>query len=177
MTKTIQAILKHILTDGTKTCDEDSFKVNYQSMIQPPSNWNQNEIEKLLNVSLPPDLIQLWQLAGEIRICEDIDAGQWGLILWSPDDVISKHQAETKGRITDDIDFQYHLIIGEFLGDLDLITLHCNPQENTWGNVIVADLFQNKDEWSTVAKSLSEFLALFIEAPLQKYWENNHDQS
>jgi hypothetical protein len=100
---------------------------------------------------------------------EDRNYGQWGLILYEP------QEAETvtaKFRIQRARDFaEGDLVIGEFLGDSDLLVIRCDPQERDYGRVMVALPLDPRSDWYSVAGNLEAFLEEYERAEGAKFWE------
>ena len=143
-----------------------------RSFILPKLLWSIKAIETTLSITLHSDIKQLWNETSGLLLFYDTTYGQWGLIIWSPDQAIIRHQryiTETYAAIHD---FQIgDCIIGEFFGDTDLLIVRCDPTKPDFGTVIVTSLIDSRDNWSRVASSLTEFLTKFITHYGQKYWE------
>jgi hypothetical protein len=60
--------------------------------VLPPQPWDKKIIESSLSITLPLTIINLWNQTSELRLFKDISYGQWGLILWSPTQVISEQE-------------------------------------------------------------------------------------
>ena len=89
----------------------------YRCEVKPSIQWNREALEKKLKITLPSELIQLWHHASGLRLHVDVNYGQWGLIIWSPDEVIARHPETIKPR-----PLEYRegdLVIGEYRGDPD----------------------------------------------------------
>ena len=116
---------------------------------------------------LPP---QPWDKTSELHLFEDLNYGQWGLIVWSPDRVITEQEKQIAQR---EEDFRPgDLIIGEFLGDAELLVLRCDATSPDFGNVLIAVPLDSREEWYLAANSLESFLSQFIAAKGDKFWEN-----
>lgn len=85
----------------------------------------------------PRPLAEFWEKAGGARLFEDVRFGQWGLVLFSPSGSLratSRYRDERAGdAATGD------LIVGEFLGDQELLLVRCDPGASDWGAVIRAE--------------------------------------
>lgn len=92
------------------------------------------------------------------------------MILWSPNQVV----IEQEKRITQrEQDFRPgDLIIGEFLGDADLLVLRCDANSPDFGNVIIALPLDSREEWDIAGLTLESFLNQLIAANGDKFWEN-----
>lgn len=122
-----------------------------------------------LQVTLPDDLNHLWNLAASVHLNEDVTYGQWGLVIWKPSQALSNQDFLRSQRASNYIDGD--LIIGEFLGDSDLLLIRCDPQADDFGSVIIVLPLDARSEWYYVATSLAEFLQKYLESPDRKYWE------
>lgn len=90
--------------------------------------------------------------------------------MWSPDRVITEQDKRIAQRRED---FRPgDLIIGEFLGDADLLVLRCDATSPDFGNVIIALPLDSREEWYVAANSLEGFLSQYIAAQGDKFWEN-----
>ena len=138
--------------------------------VRGTGQYDQHRFENDLGVKTPPDLNELWAEASSLRLFEDKTYGQWGLILWSCDEVKVKTEKIVSERRKD---FRERdLIVGEFLGDSDLLVLRSDPECADFGTVLVALAMDSREDWDKVADSLGEFLRRFIEASGEKFWEN-----
>jgi hypothetical protein len=109
----------------------------------------------------------VWAATGEARLFEDVTYGQWGLLLLSPAASAARTARERADR-PDDIRPD-DVVVGEFLGDQDLLILA--PSEAGERRVLVALPLDKRGEWYGAAPSLADFLARFYDAGGEKYWE------
>lgn len=143
-------------------------------LVKPPIHYLRRHLEESLLVTLPYDLIQLWQTASELRLFEDVRFGQWGLILWSPLEIEVKHIQTTSERPE-----QYRngdLIIGEFRGDQEKLLIRCSESNSDFGRIVVPLPIYKRYDWPIVANTLTDFLTMFVDADGSKYWEH-HSQT
>lgn len=139
------------------------------STLTPAQPYSRETLERALAVKLPDELCTLWTRVSGLRLFEDVRYGQWGLILWSPEHLVDAHRRRIKGR---EQDFRAgDVILGEFLGDSDLLVLRCDPAACDYGNVMIALPIDPRDEWYTVGASLLDFLIRFVDANGEKFWE------
>jgi len=120
------------------------------------------------DIELPGEIIDLWSICGEARLFEDVDYGQWGLRLLSPADAAQRTAAAQAGRAKN-----FHLgdiVIGEFLGDQELLVLASS--EAHAGEVLVALPLDDRPDWYLAASNLAQFLARYLKAFGNKYWED-----
>lgn len=142
-----------------------------QCSVSPSVEWNRSETESTLGMLLPKDLVELWNHASEVRLNEDIYYGQWGCVLWSPLDLVERHhmhvgfRGEGNFRLGD-------LIIGEFLGDSDLVVQRCDRSCADFGSVVIALPMDSRDEWPVVAPSIWHFMSMYLHHPSHKFWES-----
>lgn len=141
----------------------------HRSTVIDTLKWDSEILEKQLNIKLPRELVSLWDLVSELRIYEDINYGQWGLLIWSPHKTLLS-QSTTVEAIGQQL-LPGDLVVGEFRGDLDRVLLRCDPKSTDFGHVIIVDPIDERNDWRTVAHSLSEFLERFLLYPAEKYWE------
>lgn len=115
----------------------------------------------------PPELIDLWSVAGSARLFVDIDYGQWGLELLSPRDSadVTRHEVEQRPGeyLPDDV------VIGQFLGDLELLVY--SPSEPTARRILVSLPLDKRADWPVAGSSIVEFLLRFTTARGDKFWE------
>lgn len=115
------------------------------------------------------DALDLWSACREARLFEDVQYGQWGLLLLAPEAsavrTIQEREARPRDFRADDI------VIGEFLGDQELVVLA--PSEAGSRRVLVALPLDRRADWFAAASSLNEFLVLYFDAVGNKYWERN----
>ena len=120
-------------------------------------------------VALPPPLAEFWQEARGARLFEDAVHGQWGLILSSPE-----ASAARSHRFSEEREHQARpgdLIVGEFLGDQDLLLVRCDPAVSDFGTVLVALPLDDREDWYVVAPSLTAFLEKYEQEEGAKFWE------
>jgi hypothetical protein len=116
---------------------------------------------------LPPDAIALWSACGGARLFEDIDYGQWGLVLLDARESHARTQIERTRRRTefraDDV------VIGTFLGDQELLVLA--PSEADARRLLVALPLDSRSDWFAAGSDLGEFLKSYLDACGEKFWE------
>jgi hypothetical protein len=115
------------------------------------------------------DLAELRRHARSARLFVDSRYGQWGLVLLSPERSREATEAFRTRRARDHREGD--LVVGEFLGDSDLLLVRADPHEPDAGKVIVALPLDPRAEWYAPAASLREFLERFERAEGAKYWE------
>jgi hypothetical protein len=116
---------------------------------------------------LPKQLVEAWSAARQARLFTDDEYGQWGLLLLSPTASAERTEKELRARPE-----QYRprdLVIGEFLGDQELIVLA--DENDGAGPVLIALALDDRTDWDVAAQDLGEFLELYFEHAGDKYWE------
>ena len=96
-----------------------------ESEIVPAIARVTKDLETRLNIHLPDDLQELWQKCNGLSLFEDKTYGQSGLIIWSPQKALEQQQVLR--RNSDEFQSE-DLIIGEFLGDSDLLVAKMRSQ-------------------------------------------------
>jgi len=149
---------------------EEPVHVEFESSILAPEAWLRRKIETELSLTLPLPLCELWDLASSLRLFVDITYGQWGLIVLPPARAVEFTVRqfslyEEKMRKGD-------LVIGEFLGDTELVILRCDRAEEDFGKVLIFLPLDPRADWPCVGNSFDEFLRRYVENRGSKYWES-----
>lgn len=63
------------------------------------------------------------------------------------------------------------LVIGEFIGDSDLLLLNCDIKSEDYGKMIISLPIDKREDWYFLSEGFQEFLNHFIQNEGQKYWE------
>ena len=86
-------------------------------MDEPAS---EQEIASAWPTHTPPrELVEAWRTCRRARLFEDVDFGQWGLVLLSPRESTQRTAEELARR--PDVFLDSDVVAGEFLGDQDLL--------------------------------------------------------
>ncbi|MBE3567158.1 MAG: SMI1/KNR4 family protein [Thermogemmatispora sp.] len=116
---------------------------------------------------------ELLQVSNGMELYVDGEAGQWGYRLYRAEEVygqtVSRELAYGSARWP-----ERYLVIGETLGDGDLIVLEMGEGEE-WG-VIDGDSGYGPEEWKRIAGSVGEWLAGLIEHEGRKYWREEEQR-
>lgn len=114
---------------------------------------------------LPADAIALWTICRRAHLYEDVDYGQWGLILLDP-----KTSARvTSEKIRTDKNFRKDdLVIGSFIGDLEHVVIA--PSESAQRRILIALPLDKREDWYGVGADLGEFLEGYFQTRGAKYW-------
>ncbi len=124
-------------------------------------NWDPRQLAE--------DARNFWMACRSARLFEDVEYGQWGLVLLDPLASWQRTAAERASRPNDLA--PQDVVIGEFLGDQELLVL-C-PSETGSRRVLVALPLDPRADWFGVADDLSEFLDRYSDAEGLKYWEQD----
>ena len=166
----IEKLIHTIESISVVDCPDVSIAMPMHSQVLPPQPWDKKAFKEKLGIVLPLSITNLWDKTSGLRLFEDMNYGQWGLILWSANQVITEQEKRIAQRKED---FRPgDLIIGEFLGDADLIVLRCDAAFPDFGNVMIALPLDSREEWYFAANSLENFLTQFLAACGNKFWEN-----
>jgi hypothetical protein len=137
--------------------------------VDPPVRYDKSQLEANLSVTIPEDLVVLWQEVSQLRLFEDIQFGQWGLILWSPLEVTGHHRENVADRPEQYV--KGDLIVGEFKGDQEMLLVRCDVAATDFGAVLIALPIYSRRDWYVAARSLTDFLVSFVDAQGHKFWE------
>ncbi len=141
----------------------------YRTTVHPPEPWSKEKIESTLEVTLPDDLIHLWNQAAGLSLYKDISYGQWGLTIWSPEETLTGHPDRITEKREEDI-LKGDLIIGELIGDSEYPILRCDPALDDFGKLIIIRAMERRKDWPVVASSLTEFLERAAPSIEYQYW-------
>lgn len=113
------------------------------------------------------DLRDLWSTSREAWLFEDTEYGQWGLHLLRPAESTERTSIERALR-PDDLRAD-DLVVGEFLGDSDLLVFA--PSEVEAGRYLIALPLDPRKDWYVAGGSIGEVLQRLLDANGDKYWE------
>lgn len=133
------------------------------------SRNERSEVPRAISgVTVPDQLNLLYATYDLVRLFEDVEYGQWGLVLGSPDDVSQwTHAYRDYHGVEAEMD---DLVIGQFLGDSDLLVVRARKAPRDHGNVLVALPLDKRVDWWRPAKSLDEFFSLYADYQGEKFW-------
>lgn len=116
---------------------------------------------------LPADVVDLWAACRGARLFEDIDYGQWGLVILDPATSAARTAQDRELRPSE---FMHDdIVLGEFLGDQELVVVA--PSEGGDRRVMIALPLDSRSEWIGAAHNLGDFLEAYFVAAGDKYWE------
>lgn len=126
------------------------------------------EIRSAWPDGLPAELAGAWSVSRESHLFEDVEYGQWGLFLLSPA-ASAERTAEQRALRADDYRAN-DVVVGEFLGDLELLVL--SPSETGDRRVLVALPLDGRQDWYPAAQDLARFLERYRDQHGVKFWES-----
>jgi hypothetical protein len=118
---------------------------------------------------LPDELKQFWSQVEGADLFVDAKHGQWGLRILSPEQSLAATQRFRDSRARDWVPGD--LIVGEFLGDSDLVLVRTSRQSADFGRVLIAMPIDRRDDWFSPAENFASFLGQMVAADGDKYWE------
>ncbi|HEX6468966.1 MAG TPA: hypothetical protein VF069_07690 [Streptosporangiaceae bacterium] len=111
--------------------------------------------------------MELWVECREAELFRDVEYGQWGLRILSPSKS-AKRTVEEAFERPEDIRSD-DVVIGEFLGDQELLIL--SPSEQGNRAVLVSLPLDPRNEWHAVGSSLEAFFVQYLKSQGEKFWE------
>ena len=145
---------------------ESELESHQESIVADPASTDEVRAAWPTRV-LPADAEVFWSHCRSARLFVDVEAGQWGLELLDPaasaNSTTREHELQPENVRASDV------VIGEFLGDCDLLVLA--PSELGNRQVLVAAEMEPREEWYGVGHDLAEFLTRYATALGEKYWE------
>lgn len=122
-----------------------------------------------LQRSLPREVRDFYILSNGAALFVDEQYGQWGLKIYSLDEIANATQLYFKERSRDCL--EEDLIIGEFFGDTDLLLIRCDPRNKDFGSVVVVSAINPRVDWDIAASDFAFFLQELYYHQGDKYWE------
>jgi len=116
----------------------------------------------------PTDVCEFMSTYASVTLFEDVDYGQWGLVLMGKD---ASARATAKWMATEKYAVVGDLVVGEFLGDGERLIIRAMPHGADFGHVYVSLPIDERAEWFHVANSFAEFVSSFVRFEGRKYWE------
>lgn len=117
--------------------------------------------------ALPADASALWSVCRRAHLFEDTEHRGSGLVLLDPRTSARRTAEQVQGgdEFLDD-----DLVIGEFLGDEDLVIIA--PSEADERRILIVLEHEDREDWVGVGADLAEFLEAYFQAGGDKYWED-----
>lgn len=122
-----------------------------------------------IGVSVPESLRQFWLHTQSAALFKDVDYGQWGLRILSPSESLQATQEYLQSRRRDAVTGDQ--VIGEFLGDSDVVVIRCDKSAEDFGEVLVALPIDSRPDWERVGYQFEDFLQRYVKSDGDKYWE------
>jgi hypothetical protein len=117
----------------------------------------------------PPEVLEFWRSFESARLFEDRRFSQWGLVLVPPHRALALTGTLRRERQRDVVNGD--LVLGEFLGDSDLLLVRADPEVKDYGSVIVVPPLDPRSGWYRVGSNLTDFLRQYAGAEGDKFWE------
>ena len=122
-------------------------------------------------VDVPRPVADFWAIAKSATLFKDGKYGQWGLRVLDPITALERTAQYQRERIGDALPGD--LLIGEFLGDSDLLMVRRSHDASDYGNIMVVLPLDHRRDWDMVATSFDEFLEQYAIAHGNKFWESD----
>jgi len=116
----------------------------------------------------PPPLREFWELVRSARLFEDQTYGQWGLEIFSPGEAATATTASRTARPSEFTDGD--LVVGQFLGDSDLLLIRCDPTKEDYGTVLISAPLDRRPEWDLAGESFEAFFQRYVAEGGEKFW-------
>lgn len=127
----------------------------------------QGKFSNSLTYDLPLDLIEWWTKVEKATLFEDIDYGQWGLELLDEKESI---EIAVQAKLQNSFDYLgADLIIGKFLGDLDLVIISLDNKN--FGQIIISTPIDHREDWYFLEIDFLNFLTEYLKKEGEKFWE------
>ncbi len=124
--------------------------------LQCSLNLKSKIYPQIPQVLLPKVLEDFYTVSNGADLFKDQEYGQWGLKLYSIEEVIFASKIYKSNRNNDAL--QSDLIIGEFYGDSDLLLVRCDPNSDDYGSIFVVLPIDQRQDWYIVANTFQEFI-------------------
>lgn len=143
--------------------DEPFFRIKCE--------FNESKLIDLygLDISVPEELQEFWNINDSAKLFFDVDFGQWGLEILSPESSIQKTKEEKLERSQDFEESD--LVIGQFLGDSQLLLISCDKNSSLYGSLKIVMPIDPRGDWPMVGKNLGDFLLRYSSGYGDKFWE------
>ena len=125
-------------------------------------------IENTLILDVPEHVKDFWRFTKEAYLFQDIEYGQWGLHIYSVGNSIEI----TKEILTDRPEeiLVTDLVLGNFLGDSDLLIVNCNKNSQDYGEVIIGLPLDRRNDWYFLQINFQQFLSEYSIRNGEKFW-------
>ncbi|STZ07715.1 Uncharacterised protein [Moraxella caprae] len=127
-------------------------------------------VSKLGIVNIPPNFLDFIKETNGAKLFYDKAYGQAGMDLYGTDVVYEKNLEWRNSYLSQDL-LPTDLIIGEFLGDSDLVVLRCDKNSDDYGDIIILLPLDERKDWYFLDENFESFLRNFCNNEGVKYWE------
>lgn len=130
----------------------------------------ENEPENF-NIIMPASLRNFYKISNGARFFEDSDYGQWGMNLLSIDK-LNKASEDYKYNRQEEA-MAGDLIIGEFIGDSDLLLIRVDKQMPDYGKVAIVNPIYKRTDWYWLDIDFFDFIEKYVSSNGNKFWEHS----
>jgi uncharacterized protein YrzB (UPF0473 family) len=134
---------------------------------------DRTDTDDIVEKEMPESLMRFWEKYSKARLFEDVEYGQWGLNILAINEVTKKTKEYFELRNAEAKEGDY--VVGEFLGDSDILIVRCDKNESDYGNVIVALPIDPRKDWYIVSEDFGSFLEKYMKCQGDKYWERSEN--
>ena len=120
---------------------------------------------------LPAQIDDFYSNCSGALLMADKELGQWGLNLFSFDEMLIKTNRFFSERNRDS--HQGDLIVGRFLGDSDLLLTREREGPNNSNSVLIVEPLLPRKDWPSPAADFASFLNRYLDEQGRKYWERS----
>ena len=168
--KSVVSVVNQLLTDWAVPREPGYFhKANLSIRMPQRCSAEKSEKQLVLHDRVPEDLEDFWNAFSCATFFEDVSYGQWGLRILEYGASEERTREFCRSRSKDAVSGDR--VIGEFIGDFELLIVRCDPSESDFGSILVALPVDPRNEWYRVASSFLSFLEEYRSNDGQKYWE------
>jgi hypothetical protein len=122
----------------------------------------------ILPAGCPPELREFWSEVATARLFEDKEYGQWGLEILDPIKSVEATERFQRERQRESV--YGDLVVGQFLGDSDVLIVRCDPNCTDFGNALIALPLDPRVDWDVVGISFGAFLERYVTSGGEKFW-------
>lgn len=119
---------------------------------------------------LPDEYLAFIKVSDGAMLFYDETYGQAGLKLYGTHDIVQANIQWQDSYRNKDL-LPTDLVIGEFVGDSDLLLLNCDIKSEDYGKMIISLPIDKREDWYFLSENFQEFLNYFISHEGRKYWE------
>ncbi len=119
--------------------------------------------------SIPQELFEFYEFSNGAELFADHKYGQWGLHIYDFEGAVNATKTYMEGRESEILYGDF--IIGNFLGDSDLLLVRCDKESDDFGFVVVVNAIDYRSDWYLAAKNFFEFILNYSQEQGGKFWE------